>query len=165
MLVCTDGDPPVIREPLWQLVEILQKNSRDTDEAKFRRDLEDLANNREPSLLSTGLYSAKPSERVETRLIRGNSYDYTLTEFSAIGYRPNLTWTITLLVNAVTDKLDSTYFKLLYECLAAILHYYGDRELNLANNQVRAFAMLEYILEVMAKNGNLIKRSPGRRIA
>jgi hypothetical protein len=159
MIVCTDGDDAGLRQSLWKLYEVVQMQSRDANETRYREDLNYLANNPEPSLLSSGLYSNKASERFESRLIRGNNFDYTISEFSMIGYKPNYTRTVVLLVNAVKDELDSKYLGLLHECLVGILLCYRDRELSLANNQTMAFSMLEYVLKVMPEP---IEKSPGR---
>lgn len=144
---------------IHQLLLLNQKHYDLANEAKYRQELTELVNTPQQSLLPSEKLAAGNVDRYQVRLIRGKERDYSITDFSAYSYKPNMANSLLYLYHAVVIGLDSDHLKLLHESLFALTTYFRDTKPTVLNNQAIAFAAVEYVLKVFPKP---IKNSPGR---
>jgi len=147
------------KQSLEKLIQFTVKYDSLSDENQFRQALNELAKTLPDSLLSNGKFAVGKSESYQVRLVRGNQMDYSLSEFSMYGYKPNLVNSTILLYGAVADRLDAPYLKLLHKSLIGLIGYFQHEKPTMSNNQAIAFAAVEYVLKVFPEP---IENSSGR---
>jgi len=159
VIFVTETDHPKTRQGLSQLYDFIGNHLDNFDDDQYRQNLNDLVGVPAESLLSSGKLAAGRSERYEVRLIRGKNFDYSLSEFSPYGYKPNLTKSALFLYNAVAHKLNPSYLYLLHTSLMGLFIYFREHKINANNNQTGAFEAVIYFLSISPKP---LENSPGR---
>jgi|GEM_PF-2075729 len=135
-----------ISQSLDELIQFSIRHEDIPDEHLFRQELNNLAKRSRDSLLTSGKLATGTSERYKVRLIRGKQFDYSLSEFSMLGYKPNLENSSALLYAEIASMLDDSYLLLLHKSLIGLIDAFQRKKPTANNNQVGAFVVVSYIL-------------------
>ncbi len=159
VIFVTAPDGANLKQSLEELIRFTIKYDSLSDENQFRQELNELAKTLPDSLLPSGKYAVGKSESYQVRLVRGNQMDYSLSEFSMHGYKPNLANSAVFLYSAVANRLDASCLKLLHKSLISLIDYFQHEKPTPSNNQAIAFAAVEHVLKVFPEP---IENSPER---
>jgi hypothetical protein len=145
ILLSTQGSLK-ISQLLDELIQFSIQHEELSDERLLRQELNNLARTPPDSLLPSGKLAVGTSERYQVRLIRGKHFDYSLSEFSIVGYKPNLENSAALLYVEIASMLDDSYLLLLHKSLIGLIDAFQRQKPTRNNNQAGAFVVVSYML-------------------
>lgn len=109
----------IARDAFFRLQTVVASFDPDSfDAAEYRKHLDDLVRSLSKGTL-TGLHhrTVGTSERFKANLIRGKTYDYVLSDFSALGFKPNIGNSAIFLYHNIAYRLDDKALFVLFEAI------------------------------------------------